>query len=203
MNNIQLSAVMVTYNEVEYVENVIKKVRPFVDEFVVLDGGSTDGTLDVLRKFTELGPLDGIRLYKYPFRDHYGDQKNMACSFANGRWILLLDPDEEFEDNLLDELRIVIQHAEQDESEVVQIPRKNFIDGVFQSKAYPDYQLRLFRSYCRFVHRVHEELVGWQKGYVWDRHLLHKKTLERQQAQNVNYLRILSKHQDTLKGWLH
>jgi hypothetical protein len=38
--------------------------------------------------------------------------------------------------------------------------RKNFIDGV-QTQIYPDYQYRLFRNYCYFEGKVHEQIRGF------------------------------------------
>jgi glycosyltransferase involved in cell wall biosynthesis len=45
-----LSAVIPTLNEVSTLGEVIQRCRPFVQEIVIIDGGSTDGTPDLARQ---------------------------------------------------------------------------------------------------------------------------------------------------------
>jgi hypothetical protein len=52
---------------------------------------------------------------------------------------------------------------DQDEFDCYAFPRKNFIDGIPDQSHLLDYQDKLYRSYCRKIRPVHEEIVGWKK----------------------------------------
>ncbi len=72
-------------------------LKNVVDEIVVVDSGSTDGTLDILR-------AHGIAPYHHPFTG-YGTQKQYAVSCARNRWVLSIDADEVLTPGLGDEIR--------------------------------------------------------------------------------------------------
>jgi len=59
----------------------------FADDVVVLDSGSTDGTVELAR-------ARGARVFVEPFRGHVA-QKNRAVELAKHAWVLSLDADEE------------------------------------------------------------------------------------------------------------
>ena len=48
MSTVDVSAVVVTFNSMPWVERCLESLRPY--ETVVVDHGSTDGTLDLVRE---------------------------------------------------------------------------------------------------------------------------------------------------------
>jgi len=74
----------------ECLESVLKQDYPNI-EHVVLDGGSTDGTLDVLRQYD-----DRIVFWKSEPDKGVYDAWNKALSEARGEWICFLGADDEF-----------------------------------------------------------------------------------------------------------
>ncbi|WP_134670267.1 glycosyltransferase family 2 protein [Halorussus marinus] len=81
-----LSVVTPSYNQREYVERTIESIRSqnFEDyEHIVVDGGSTDGSLDVLREYEDEYPL---RWISEP-DDGIGNAVNKGIELANGEWI--------------------------------------------------------------------------------------------------------------------
>jgi glycosyltransferase involved in cell wall biosynthesis len=89
-----VTVVTAVFNGQPYVagclESVLTQDYPYI-EHIVLDGGSSDGTVDVLRKYD-----DRIALWRSePDRGVY-DAWNKALLEAHGEWICFLGVDDEF-----------------------------------------------------------------------------------------------------------
>ncbi len=80
-----ISAVMITFNESQVIRPTLEALS-FCDEIIVLDSGSTDGTLEICREM-------GAKVFEEPFRG-FGKQKQCATSMAKHHWILSIDADE-------------------------------------------------------------------------------------------------------------
>lgn len=82
----RLSVVIITLNEAHDLPRCVASVS-WADEIVVVDSGSTDGTIEFCRA------APGVRLVTQPFLG-YGPQKRFAVAEARHDWILSLDADE-------------------------------------------------------------------------------------------------------------
>lgn len=94
-----LSVNIICQNEDEtlpYTLRCVQTLLPVLDNVVVVDGGSTDSTLDVIFDHIKLLPLD---IVKHPF-DACGWQKNRGLDRCRGEWVLDLDADTTFTSNL-------------------------------------------------------------------------------------------------------
>jgi glycosyltransferase involved in cell wall biosynthesis len=91
---IEVSAIIPTYNRrdlvIRAIESVLAQTRS-VEEIVVIDDGSTDGTGDILRE--RYG--DRIR-YVYQPNAGVSAARNHGMSIAQGRYFALLDSDDEW-----------------------------------------------------------------------------------------------------------
>jgi glycosyltransferase involved in cell wall biosynthesis len=88
-----ISVAIVSFNAKPTIQRAIRSVldqRSRHTELVLVDGGSTDGTLDVIR---ELAPWPG-RWLSEPDRGIY-DAMNKAMTMARGDWLLFLGADDE------------------------------------------------------------------------------------------------------------
>lgn len=171
----------IALNEARRVGDFIDHHRSYVKNICAIDGGSKDNT------FERLSGMD-IDLRIVNFKGHFGDQKNRVIEMASTDWILLLDPDEKLSDKALQSIDSLIN---QDEYDCYFFPRKNTIDGVVDDSHGEDHQARLFRSYCRYVRPVHEELVGYKKAKTFDLssgiYIEHSKEKSRHDDRNYNY----------------
>lgn len=87
MNKANLSITIITLNEEKKLPICLKSIKNLADEIVVVDSGSTDGTVGIAKNFN-------AKVFERKF-DNYSNQKNYAASEATGNWILSLDADEE------------------------------------------------------------------------------------------------------------
>jgi len=112
-----LSIVIVAKNEADKIRECLESVQ-WADEIVVLDSGSTDGTVKICREYT-----DKVFETDWP---GYGPQKNRALEKATGDWILSIDADE----RVPPELRSEIEQAVKSERyKGYQIPRSSYYCG--------------------------------------------------------------------------
>jgi glycosyltransferase involved in cell wall biosynthesis len=94
---LQLLIAVPVFNERKYVAQVIHKIRQYHDQVLVVDDGSTDGTLPVLRQLADDGQ---IRLIEHPENRGYGQSLIDAFAYAQQHgidWVLTMDCDEQHE----------------------------------------------------------------------------------------------------------
>jgi len=146
-----LTATLITFNEERNIGGALERLG-FASEIVVVDCGSSDGTVAVCRRYTD-------RVFH---RDWTGfvDQKNYAVERATHDWILSLDADER--PSLPLESEIGQLRARGFDRPGYRMPRAAFFMGrwIRHGDWYPDYQLRLFdRRRGRWQGgRVHESV---------------------------------------------
>lgn len=131
----RLSAIVITRNEARNIAACLDSLG-FCDERIVVDGGSSDDTVNAAR-------AAGARVVERAF-DGFGAQKNFALAQAQGDWILSIDADERVTPDLRDEILGVIAGGGKAGYEM---PRLSTFCGrqMRHSGWYPDYVLRLFR----------------------------------------------------------
>lgn len=94
---IPITCTIIAYNEGDRIGRVLEAVVGLVDEIVVIDSGSTDDTIAVVKQF-------GARVIHNDWPG-YGPQKRFAEDQANHNWILNLDGDEILTKELRDEIK--------------------------------------------------------------------------------------------------
>ena len=81
----RLSAVVITKNAADKLRNCLESVK-WADEIIIVDGGSTDGTVDIAREYT-----DNIITSEF---QGFARERNKGAEAAKGDWVLELDADE-------------------------------------------------------------------------------------------------------------
>ena len=92
----KISALIITYNEIGYIEKCIESVS-FADEILVVDSFSTDGTYEYLKNHPK------VNVIQNPF-ENFTAQKSFALKNAKNDWILFLDADEIVSSSLKNEI---------------------------------------------------------------------------------------------------
>lgn len=170
----KISVVLATYNEEENIGSCLESVKGLADEIVVIDGSSTDKTVEIAKKY---GAKVIIR--ENPPIFHINKQK--AIEAAKGDWILQLDADERVTPELTKEIEKIASSYKLTANSyypvAYYIPRKNFFLGrwIRYGGMYPDAVIRFFKKGkawlpCRSVHEQME--VDGETGCLRG-HLLH------------------------------
>lgn len=104
MARVRLSCCIIAFNEADRLARCIEAVRDIADEIVVVDSGSTDGTVDLARSL-------GAQVFQRAW-DGYGPQKRFAEDCASYDWILNLDADEVVTPALASEIKTLLSIAQ-------------------------------------------------------------------------------------------
>lgn len=169
MKKIKLSIALATFNEEKNLAACLDSVKELEGEIVIVDGGSTDKTVEIAKKF-------GARVILSDNQPIFHINKQKAIEACKGEWILQLDADERVTPELREEILRIIENP-QLKTVAYFIPRKNYFLGRWLRKTgqYPDGVIRFFKKGKAYLpcKSVHEQMevkgeVRWLKG-----HLLH------------------------------
>ncbi len=145
-----LCLVMIVKDENHGISSTLESIAPFIDRWVILDTGSTDGTQDTIRRV--LAGIPG-ELYEEPFTD-FSTARNRALDLArvgyDTRYALMLDADDHVVGG--DLLRALLRGTLADSA-------PGYLVNVRRNEL--DYWLPLVtrsRAKCRYTGLVHEYL---------------------------------------------
>lgn len=148
----KISLCLAVYNEVENIHYALDSAYDFVDEVVVVDGGSDDGTIEKIKAYG-----DKIKLVQTDNPPMFHINKQKAIEVATGDWIIQLDADEAITPELREEIKQIVANPEA--LNAYWMPRKNYFLGTFLMKGgqYPDSTIRLYKKGtahfpCKSVH---------------------------------------------------
>ncbi|HAJ27396.1 MAG TPA: hypothetical protein DCG53_09175 [Syntrophus sp. (in: bacteria)] len=144
-----ISLCMIVKNEEACLGRCLESVCNYVDEIIIVDTGSTDGTVGIAESY-------GARIYHHPWEKDFSKHRNQSLSYAKGKWILQLDADEELFAGDGPRLRKIIRQDKADfyHCRFHDINKDSSIHGVF-------YLVRLFRNGMgmTYARKVHNQLL--------------------------------------------
>ncbi len=199
----KLSVALATYNEEENIGRCLEVVRQLADEIIVVDGSSTDRTVEIAKKY-------GAKVIVNDNPPIFHINKQKALDACRGEWILQLDADEEVTEALAQEIKKVLRLSAkelrerridpqkkklflrhqclveerdgkvgQDEGEVVAfwVPRRNYFMSrcLIHGGVYPDGVIRLVKKKkAKFpCQSVHEQIEIKGKTAWLENDLIH------------------------------
>ena len=146
-----LSVVLITLNAGEQLAECLASVA-FADDVVVVDSGSTDGTVALAERY-------GARVVAKEWLG-FGRQKQFAVEQAANDWVLCLDADERVSPELAASL---VRELEAPAAPIYRMARRNRFLGRWlrHGEGYPDWSPRLFdRRQARWSDDdVHEKVL--------------------------------------------
>jgi tetratricopeptide (TPR) repeat protein len=161
-----LSVCLICRDEAQWIADCLQAIRPHVDEIVLVDTGSSDGTPDLAKPFEP-------RRIDFPWCDDFAAARNAGIDAATGDFVLILDPDEGLSEGDIQRLPGLMAHSDavahrliqrtySDDSRLLNwqsvaapCPEARGMGGFFDVP-----QIRLLRRLpaIRYEGRIHEDL---------------------------------------------
>ncbi|WP_039837865.1 glycosyltransferase [Paenibacillus sonchi] len=165
---VTVSAAIIVKDEERSIERCIQSILNAVDEIIVVDSGSTDQTLSILRKFPQ------VKVYQMKWNDSFAELRNEALSHVHSQWVFWLDADEwlDEEDRGLIRLTAGIFSRLKGLIPALQPCIVNYVkDGTLREFSVP----RLFPTDkgIYFSGRIHEQIATAEEG-IFTTRVLHK-----------------------------
>jgi len=157
----KVSAVVIAYNDEPNMRACLDSLS-WVDELIVVDSYSSDGTTEISLEYTD-------KVFQHEFHG-FGRLRNEAIAHASNDWVFSLDTDERATREIQEEIRKILREGPN--AEAYFVPRRNYFLGrrIKHCGWYPDYRQPQFfhKTYLRYIEDlVHEsfELNG-KIGYI-------------------------------------
>ncbi len=153
--NSGVSLCMIVKNEEDNLVRCLNSIKDLVDEIIIVDTGSTDGTVSIAESF-------GAKVYHFPWTNSFSDARNESLRHATKEWTLIMDADDEF----CKEDKEMLKHLVNDGSEDNIL---YFFETLNYCGSFPDsnnisvnLNPRLFKNNLGFCYEgdVHNQLVN-------------------------------------------
>lgn len=156
---LDLTVIILTYNEELHIRRCLENVKPFAKEIIVVDSFSSDATKLICEEL-------GVKFVEHKWPGNQALQFNWALEnvTVNTEWILRLDADEYLSEELIKEIRTKLP-SEPSNIKGIIMGRKVFFLGKLMKRGQTINLLRIFRKgYGRSEVRVMDEHVILTEG---------------------------------------
>ena len=172
---IPISAFIIVKNEEKRLPRTISALKPWVDEIIVVDSGSSDRTVELARSL-------GAKVSHNDWKG-YGSQKSFAERLCRNMWVLNVDADEVVTPALAAEIQALFSGGRAPEPSAYRLK----ILTVYPGDAKP----RLWANDYNEVRLYHQSVGAYREHSVHDRVIL-RNTMPMQLRQPIFHHSFLS-----------
>lgn len=175
---------MIVKDEEELLGSLLEHIKPWFDEVIVVDTGSTDDTIKIAEKA-------GVEVLTAVMDYGFAAARNVGIVVVETEWFFVLDADEWPTTELLQWIKSFVRTPSSHHYESGILWRENKVgEGPSQLEKHA----RLFKAHLRYEGKVHEAIPRkWDEILLPESALLlHHKSWERQHAQDELYERMLN-----------
>lgn len=146
---------MIVRDNENTIRAALESIKPWVDEMIVVDTGSTDRTPQICREL-------GARVEQFVWCDDFAAARNESLNYARGEWIFWMDSDDTIPTECGRRLRELAdgQHQPDVSGYVMQVHCPGSRDNGSLDMTVVDH-VKLFRNRpdLRFEFRIHEQIL--------------------------------------------
>ncbi|MBX3436539.1 MAG: glycosyltransferase [Planctomycetaceae bacterium] len=151
-NSVRLSGCLIVRDNETTIRACLESLKPWVDELIVVDTGSTDATPRIAEEI-------GARVFPWAWRDDFAAARNVSLDRARGEWLFWMDSDDVISEDCGRKLHALANGDHPDErlGYVMQVhcPGDDPTDVTVVD------HVKLFRNRpdLRFEFRIHEQIL--------------------------------------------
>ena len=135
----RLCAAICTFNSMHTLPRVLASLRGLAERVIVIDSGSTDGTVEHARSA-------GAEVLQRDWQGMLVQRRRCLEEAGDARWVLLLDSDESLEPTLQRSIRDMLDRDEAD-VDAYEVRRKVHFEGAWLDHMFqPEFRVRLVRG---------------------------------------------------------
>ena len=133
----KISAVLIVRNEEKKIKRCLESIK-WCDEIIVVDQSSTDGTVEIAKKYTD-------KIFITQPKGICNPDRNFGISKSSNDWILLIEADEVVTEELKNEIQ---ENVSKKDFDIYYLPVKTFFIGRWIKTCgwYPAYIPRVFKK---------------------------------------------------------
>lgn len=170
---------MIVKNEEKVLARCLESVKSMVDEMIIVDTGSTDGTKKAAARFTD-------KIYDFVWCNDFSAARNFAFSKAGCDYIMWLDADDVMRKEDAEKLRSLMLESD-GSADVIMLPYNTAFDEN-GNPVFSFYRERIVRRSCGFVWkgRVHEAIEYGGKILYADAAVTHRSVKKEYSTRNLD-----------------
>lgn len=150
MAKVPISICMIAKNEEKYLEECLKRIKPYGCEIILTDTGSTDRTKEIAQKYAD-------KVLDFAWIDDFSAARNYCAEHASHNWILALDCDEYVDNINMGHLRMYMQKGPKGLG-YLRMKMLAYDSLNRLSFTYGDVPRFYNRNYYRFENAIHEQI---------------------------------------------
>lgn len=178
----KISLCMIVRDEEAVLDRCLSSVEGLVEEIILVDTGSQDGTKDIARRYTD-------RVYDFFWIDDFSAARNAAFSYATGDYVMWLDGDDVMEETQREAFSALRKRMEEEKPDVVMLPYQVGFDEKGRV-TFSYYRERIVKNHAgfRWVGPVHEVMVPRGKILYDPCSIQHRKEKPAATGRNLDIL---------------
>ncbi|WP_243125424.1 glycosyltransferase family 2 protein [Clostridium amazonitimonense] len=146
-----ISLCMIVKNEEKVLDRCLNSLKDTLDEIIIIDTGSHDGTKEIALKYTD-------KVFDFTWCNDFSKARNFSISKASNDWVLILDADEVIKEFNIGSLKSFCN--ENNNKVTGRIKIVNEYEDDYGTKRYIERINRLFnRKFFEYKGSIHEQIV--------------------------------------------
>lgn len=201
-----ISVCMIVRNEERNIARCLSSVKEYADEIIVVDTGSCDKTVPLCEEF-------GAKVFKMEWENDFSEARNYSLSKASGKWILILDADEEVK---IADFNSFKNYLQQTADDLLKVKMRHYYGDCAEEEnlCHTSSALRLFKNEnnVRFEGKIHEAVCTDKSNLRIsniinpDIHIVHygymRSYMERKKNRNLSIL-LSEKETNRDNPWIY